>query len=933
MAQVDIGTLAGRIDLEDRLSGVLDRAGAMVERFEGQFNSATGSIAHNAAAFFTAEVALEAVKEAGHLAYEALHEMIVEGSKANDVAKNFEHLSGSASAAAANLATLRAGTRDTVTDFDLMRRSNDNLAAGLKLTDAQLTTLSTGAFALAKKDGSDVTVALDRISEALVRGNARAVQSLTGRIDLSQAEQAYADKLHITTAEMSAQEKLDVDRQTILAKVAEATGRLGEQQLSLNDKLQQSRVTFQNWQHELSIAIATSPAVTSAFDKIHDAVASAFGGNMQDVILDWVTRGANAVAHYGPIVIEGLVKVKNWLVDIYETVTTTWNALPDWMKDVATNAVLAAAGVYVLDRGVAGMTGTFTEFLGVASNLTQTLTGFPALIALAGGQLKLLAGLSALSFTSLADAAASLKLLGGAALSAIGPVGVIAIGIGAIAAAWEGANKESGWIRELSDGFEYASLRVKGYSEAEASAMIDTDHLTQKQVEQTAQTKQQDKFSADLKKTLDDLRAATQGVALATDQSTDAGLRNVNGMRMTNEQFHKWAETWDSVRLATRGFDAVMDTINPKIRESVKEFAALGVTAEELKNLFPALTKAQVDAAVNGAKAANDLKRSWLDLEESVNRAHGDSINDWIALEAKRRDLTIADMRAQGKATTEALAFELAQYSQTIDAEIQKRAEMIPTSRAAYQKMRDDAKALLDLEMADRTEFTAADIRLAQQDFQEKDRLLNHWYTDANDKIAANAQKERQASQQMQRDTEEQTAKVIRLASQWNLVGDELDKDKAKVRALSGEVLTLKEYEARQLAGGSNDVTSANFMQQTAAFGINYTNALKLAKLGYSFQEILALLQGQGGAMPAQLPAAKGPKIPGFREGGVGEFGDGTLAMLHGREAIVPLDGGASGSFGTTYITFHVNGSGADVARQVKGILVREFMQKRQFTP
>lgn len=930
MAAVDIGTLAGRIDLEDRLSAVLDRAGAGVERFEGQFNHATSSVAQNAAAFFTAEVALEAVKEAGDLAYDALHEMIVEGSKANDVATNFEHLSGSASSAASSLSILRAGTQDTVTDFDLMRRSNDNLAAGLKLTDAQMTTLSSGAFALAKKDGSDVTTALDKISEALVRGNARAVQSLTGRIDLSQAEQDYAAKLHITTGEMSAQEKLDVDRQTILAAVAAATGRLGEQQLSLNDKLQQSRVAFQNWREDLSIAVSTSPAVTSAFDKIHDALDNAFGGDMKDVVLDWINRGANAVGHYGPIVINGLSEMKTWLVDIYNTVTTTWNALPDWMKAVATNSILAAAGVYVLDRGVAGTVGTFAEFAGVAGNMTQTLTGLPTLIALAAGQMKLLAGLSALSFTSLADAAASLKLLGGAALSALGPIGVVAIALGAIVTAWQGANKDSGWIRTLSDDFEYASLRVQGYTEAEANAMIATDHLTQKQQEQSSQSKQQDQFSANLKKTMDDLRASINGVNLANDQNTDSGLRMVNGMRMNNDQFKKWAETFDSVRLATQGYDAVLATINPKILDSVKDFAALGASAEDLKNLFPVLTKTQIDAAVNGAKAANDLKKSWLDLDEAVAKSHGDSIIDWLSLEAKRRDMTIADMKEQGKATADALALEQAQYEQTIDAEIQKREELIPTSKAAYQKMRDEAKALLDLEYTDLQGFTDADRRLANDDFNEKERLLQHWWSDANDKIQSNAQKAHQAQAQQTQDTNATTAAVTKLVSEWDLVGGTVDKDTAKVKTLSGEVLTLKQYEAQQLAGGSNDVTSANLQDQATAFGLNYTNALKLAKLGYSFQEILSLLQGQGAGMPTQLPAPKGPKIPGFRDGGIGDFGEGTLAVLHGKEAIVPLND-ATNLGGMTNI-FYVNGTGEQVFSQFKQRLQQDLLMRRQFS-
>ncbi len=69
---------------------------------------------------------------------------------------------------------------------------------------------------------------------------------------------------------------------------------------------------------------------------------------------------------------------------------------------------------------------------------------------------------------------------------------------------------------------------------------------------------------------------------------------------------------------------------------------------------------------------------------------------------------------------------------------------------------------------------------------------------------------------------------------------------------------------------------------------------------------------------------------PSFAEGGVGDFGSGTLALLHGKEAIVPLDRGSG--MVTQNVTIHVNGTAADVARQVAAELMRTLRAGQQLT-
>jgi hypothetical protein len=64
--------------------------------------------------------------------------------------------------------------------------------------------------------------------------------------------------------------------------------------------------------------------------------------------------------------------------------------------------------------------------------------------------------------------------------------------------------------------------------------------------------------------------------------------------------------------------------------------------------------------------------------------------------------------------------------------------------------------------------------------------------------------------------------------------------------------------------------------------------------------------------------------VPSFAEGGVGDFGSGTLAMLHGKEAIVPL--GAGGAAGATTIQIYVT-QPLGTPAQIADVVGRALMQ------
>ena len=167
-----------------------------------------------------------------------LEHLVVQGSKVTDVEAGFERLSEQAGLLGSQLlGTLRAGTHGTIDDFALMKRANQDLAAGLTLTDQQFGLLAQGAYALAKVTGTDTTAALDTMNDAMVTGKAKALALLTGKVDLKKAEENFATSLGVTTDHLSAEGKLEADREAILNAVGAAVNRVGAQHETLADHI------------------------------------------------------------------------------------------------------------------------------------------------------------------------------------------------------------------------------------------------------------------------------------------------------------------------------------------------------------------------------------------------------------------------------------------------------------------------------------------------------------------------------------------------------------------------------------------------------------------------------------------------------------------------------------------------------------------------
>lgn len=936
MNGVDIGTLSGRIEFEDKISTTMETVLAKVEKMEAGFGGMDTSVRSVAGGFILAEAAMAVFDKVLDVTIGLVEDFTTKGAGIADVEENFDRLAeGAGRAGETMLGVLREGTHNTIDDFTLMKTVNDQFAAGIQLTDQQMKTLAEGGFALAQAKGIDVADAFDTLNNAMLTGQVRQVQMLTGKIDLAKAEEEYAKTLGTTTERLTAQERQEAARLAILEKVTEATNRLGEQTDGVDEILAQVQTAWNNFYDDLIKGVAASPSVVNAFLSIRDALFETFGGTEQvtatfidaiNDIADWVADNAPGIIawfgkvrdgavelwgkatkaweDYGPIIVTAFNTMIDMGVKLYNMVISTWDALPDWMKRVAERSAIAATGLYLVAAGADAAAGSILDTSASIATITSGFASIPDLLSKVNAGLGTMKVLWAvMDFSSVGDAVASVKLLGGSIAGMIGPLGIAAAYAVALFAAFELGKTEA-----ISDWFMELGLELQGYSQAEQDAMIATDKAMQAQRAKGEATKE----SADVLALLEEVQAkVNEQLVVATDSTNALG----EAQAVTNERTKEFALAWEALERLGTTYEDTLKGVNENIRASVMEYANLGATVEDLYQAFPKLTKAQAEAAVESVKAAKEIRAVNDETFGIMAKAHGDNINDWIEGERRKLAATLESLQLQGKLTDEMLNAQMAKFDATIDAEISKRNEGNQASRDYYQKQVDDAQNAYDLIMADTSRYTDAQIRESRRLLEERKRDLEHWTSIANG--AAEAQ-----TAKLTEETDKQIEKIEKVAEAQQRVS----------QTYSMDIQPLTKTELTNLIASQGH--SWEKAQDTIMRVLSQLEDREGTYAPKSRDQYVAMIKDQ--TLLAQLRMLVNGEsnvvtgnIPGFAEGGVGDFGSGTLAMLHGPEAIVPLD--RIGSLGGIQATFYVNGTGQDVAKQTFGHLMNLVKASRQF--
>ena len=123
-----------------------------------------------------------------------------------------------------NIDKMRAATRGLVTDFDLMRLSNQAMSLGVAKTPQDMEALAAAADKLAAKMGVDVTSAMESLLAGVGRGSTEMLDNLGIILKQESAQERYAAALGKTRDQLTSQEKSEAFRIEAMKAITKAAG-------------------------------------------------------------------------------------------------------------------------------------------------------------------------------------------------------------------------------------------------------------------------------------------------------------------------------------------------------------------------------------------------------------------------------------------------------------------------------------------------------------------------------------------------------------------------------------------------------------------------------------------------------------------------------------------------------------------------------------
>ena len=327
----------------------------------------------------------------------------------------------------------------------------------------------------------------------------------------------------------------------------------------------------------------------------------------------------------------------------------------------------------------------------------------------------------------------------------------------------------------------------------------------------------------------------------------------------------------------------------------------LAATSKDLNAAMLDQTKIQAELV----KSSTELAGIWDDYYKQIVKNSGTT-----------RDAQIADIEA------------------TFNKQVQSLSALDPLYKEKYAAYEATAKASLDAISMDWDSVKDKSLEALQE---QADKMRNtyeamqtsglHFTREVLDEQRKKMEDAALAARGLGKDYEAAMARGKAATEAANKALDETKK-KADAAKAAMEAMVFK-----------TDITKANFSQLHDAnnpgtfMGQDKGAIWNLLVLGFSLQNAIAILQAHMDYK--DWKGDRGPRVPGFRSGGmvdivVGEDGPEAMRVPMGTQVF--QNGTGPGGGGSITLNFHVNGTAVQAAQQIKDIIMRELMMRKQFS-
>lgn len=273
--------------------------------------------------------------------------LISEGSAMQNIATAFQGLAQGIGIVPEELIErTRDMTQGLISDFKIMESANRAMLFGLKLSAQEFAEMTEAGIVLGRAMNLGPEQSVQRLILALGRMSPRILDDLGIIVKLTEANERWAQAHGKSVRAMTGSEKVLAFQELAMIKIREAMQHVGDINLTLQDRITQLQVKFENLRREIGLQINLSGVLRTAAEGIASSFEYAFGPANQDMISHVVrlieelaivfVNVAALATKFAAVMVSEFAYMMQQLLQVWNIVEGVFNMYVDWVNLIVT---------------------------------------------------------------------------------------------------------------------------------------------------------------------------------------------------------------------------------------------------------------------------------------------------------------------------------------------------------------------------------------------------------------------------------------------------------------------------------------------------------------------------------------------------------------------------------------------------------------------